>query len=36
MTSREGQRQIVALAKTTILGVCCMVYAVHEQVMNKS
>ena len=27
--------QVVDLAKTTILGVCCIVYAAHEQVMNK-
>ena len=31
-TSRE---QVVALSKTTILGICCMVYAVHDLVMNK-
>ena len=32
-TSHE---QIVALVKTTILGVCCMAYAVHEQVINNA
>ena len=28
--------QVVNLAKTNILGVCCMVHAVHEKAMKKS